>query len=124
VRRILALVAILLCLGILQNYSITASLSAARGQFVTVTWSVVKQALIVVVGVAAYWVCSRFKYMRWADIAELLTYGLGLLLVAVLIPGVGRSVNGSSRWLGTASIGIQPSQAAIMVIPLLAAKLF
>ncbi len=123
-RRILLLVAILLCLGVLQNYSITVSLSAARGQLVAVTSSVVKQVLIVVAGIAAYWLCSRFKYMRWADIAELLTYGMGVLLVAVLIPGVGRSVNGSSRWLGTNSIGIQPSQAAVMVIPLLAAKLF
>ncbi|MGB9665743.1 MAG: FtsW/RodA/SpoVE family cell cycle protein [Candidatus Cryosericum sp.] len=123
-RRILVLVAILLCLGVLQNYSITVSLSAARGQLVPVTASVVKQALIVVTGIAAYWFFSRFKYIRWADIAELLTYALGFLLVAVLIPGVGRSVNGSSRWIGTNSIGVQPSQAAVLVIPLLAAKLF
>jgi cell division protein FtsW len=124
VRRILVLVTILLCLGVLQNYSIAVSLSAARGQLVAVTPSVVKQAIIVGVGVFAYWFCSRFKYMRWADISEFLTYGLGALLVAVLIPGIGRSVNGSSRWIGTNSIGLQPSQAVVLVVPLLAAKLF
>src|SRR5664279_1319648 len=123
-KRILVLVAILLCLGVLQNYSITVSLSASRGQLVAVTPSVVKQAIIVGIGVFAYWFCSRFKYMRWADISEFLTYGLGALLIAVLIPGIGRSVNGSIRWIGTNSIGVQPSQAVILVVPLLAAKLF
>ncbi len=123
-RRILVLVAILLCLGVLQNYSITVSLSAARGQLVAVTPSVVKQVIIVGVGIFAYWFCSRFKYMRWAGISEFLTYALGALLIAVLIPGIGRSVNGSSRWIGTSVIGLQPSQAAVVVVPLLAAKLF
>ncbi len=76
-RRILVLVAILLCLGVLQNYSITVSLSAARGQLVAVTPSVVKQVIIVGVGIFAYWFCSRFKYMRWADISEFLDVCLG-----------------------------------------------
>jgi cell division protein FtsW len=124
VRRILVLVGILLCLGVLQNYSIAVSLSAAQGQLVAVTPSVVKQVIIVGVGVLAYWFCSRFKYMRWADISEFLTYALGASLVAVLLPGIGRSVNGSSRWIGTNSIGLQPSQAVVLVVPLLAAKLF
>lgn len=123
-KRILILVFILLCAGVLTNYSITVSLSAAQGRLVAVTPSVVKQAIIVGIGASACWVLSRVKYMRWADVAEVLTYIAGALLVAVLIPGIGRNVNGSSRWLGTSSIGIQPSQAAVVVIPLLAAKLF
>ncbi|HWQ22426.1 MAG TPA: FtsW/RodA/SpoVE family cell cycle protein [Clostridia bacterium] len=123
-KRILVLVGLLLCLGVLQNYSIAVSISAARGQLVAVTPSVVKQIVIVGIGAFAYWFCSRFKYMRWADISEFLTYLLGALLVAVLIPGIGRSVNGSSRWIGTNVIGLQPSQAAVLVVPLLAAKLF
>jgi len=123
-KRILVLVGILLLLGVLQNYSISVSLSAARGQLVAVTPSVVKQSIIVGIGILAYWLCSRFKYMRWADISELLTYVVGALLVAVLIPGIGRSVNGSSRWIGGDLIGLQPSQAAILAVPLLAAKLF
>ncbi|MHB8071593.1 MAG: FtsW/RodA/SpoVE family cell cycle protein [Candidatus Cryosericum sp.] len=123
-RRILFLVCILLCVGVLTNYSITVSLSAAQGHLVAVTPSVVKQAIIVGIGICAYWVLSKVKYMRWADFSETLTYILGALLVAVLIPGIGRNVNGSSRWLGTSSIGVQPSQAAVIIIPLLAAKLF
>ncbi len=123
-RKTLALVCILLSLGVLTNYSITVSLSAAQGRLVAVTPSVIKQLLIVAVGFVTYWLFSRVPYLRWADWAEALTYGAVILLVIVLIPGVGRSVNGSSRWLGTGSIGIQPSQSAVIIIPLLAARLF
>jgi len=62
--------------------------------------------------------------MRWADVTAFLAYGLAGLLAAVFVPGVGRSVNGSYRWIGTSALGIQPSQAATVVVPLLAAKLF
>lgn len=123
-KRILIPVALLLCLGVLQNYSITASLSAARGHLVTVPASVVKQGIIVCIGFVAYWIMSRVKYIRWADVTAFLAYGLAGLLAAVFVPGVGRSVNGSYRWIGTSAIGIQPSQAATVVVPLLAAKLF
>lgn len=123
-RRIVILVAILLCLGVLTNYSITVSLSAAQGKLVAITSSVIKQAVVVVIGFFAYWICSKIKYVRWIDAVGFLTYALGILLMAVLVPHVGRSINGSSRWLGSTSVGLQPSQAAVVVIPLLAAKLF
>ena len=35
-----------------------------------------------------------------------------LLLVAVLVPGIGREVNGSSRWIGFGSLSIQVSELA------------
>lgn len=123
-RRILILVSILLCLGVLVNYSITVSLSAAQGKLVVITPSVVKQILIVLVGFVAYWLGSRIKYMKWAGLAGPLTYLLGFLLAVVLVPHIGRSINGSSRWLGSASVGLQPSQMAVVIVPLLAAKLF
>jgi cell division protein FtsW len=39
-----------------------------------------------------------------------------LLLMVVLIPGIGRSVNGSRRWLSIGPIGIQVSELAKMTI--------
>ena len=39
----------------------------------------------------------------------LLGFGV-LLLVAVLVPGIGRNVNGASRWIGFSFFNIQPSE--------------
>jgi cell division protein FtsW len=46
---------------------------------------------------------------RWAIL--LLLAGLGLL-VAVLIPGVGKSVNGAQRWIALGPISVQASEVA------------
>ncbi len=35
-----------------------------------------------------------------------------LLLLAVLLPGIGKEVNGSTRWIGLGSINLQPSELA------------
>ena len=43
------------------------------------------------------------------------------LLMAVLVPGVGISVSGSSRWLGVGSWRIQPSELAKLALVLFAA---
>jgi cell division protein FtsW len=124
VRRLLIIAGVLLLLGVMTNYSITVSLSAARGRLVAVTPSVVKQAIIVAIGLCVFAVTAHIKYLRWPGVAQYTLLLLVLLLVAVLIPGVGREINGSRRWIGWDSLGLQPSQSAVVVIPLLAAKVF
>lgn len=42
---------------------------------------------------------------------------LSLLLVLVLIPGVGREVNGSRRWIGLAGFSFQPSEFVKYIVP-------
>ncbi len=42
---------------------------------------------------------------------------LSLLLVLVLIPGVGREVNGSKRWIGIAGFSFQPSEFVKYMVP-------
>jgi cell division protein FtsW len=46
-----------------------------------------------------------------------------VLLVAVLLPGVGVEVNGAKRWIGTGSMGFQPSELAKLALVLYAAEL-
>ncbi len=59
-------------------------------------------------GVVAYAMPTSFWY-RSAWIWLLLS---SLLLILVLVPGVGRNVNGSQRWLAFGTLTLQPSELA------------
>jgi cell division protein FtsW len=64
--------------------------------------------LIISVGVGA--VIFQIKTDYWKQISlALLVLCIGLLIL-VLLPGIGRQVNGSMRWLGFGSFGLQVSE--------------
>ena len=71
-----------------------------------------RQLLWVAVGTVAFGVCLRIDYWHWQRWAPWILAATLLLLVAVLIPGIGRSTNGSRRWLGVGSAVFQPSELA------------
>lgn len=66
-------------------------------------------------------VCSRIPYRFWRSAAIPLTLVTIALLIAVFLPGIGRRVGGSNRWVRIGPIGFQASELAkISVIMLLA----
>lgn len=82
-----------------------------------------RQLMWAVLGAIAFVVASRMDY-RWLQRAAtpMLLGALGLL-VAVLIPGVGKNINGSSRWLGVGPVVIQPSEVAKIAFVIFVADL-
>ncbi len=70
---------------------------------------------------AAMW---RVPLRYWQAAAPLLLLIGLLLLVAVLMPGVGRTVNGSSRWLPLGVINIQVSEFIKLVLVVYLASFF
>src|ERR1043166_7199085 len=69
-------------------------------------------------GLIAAWIAFQVPVKVWQQIAPW-AFVLGLaLLVAVLIPGVGRSVNGARRWLPLMVINIQPSEFVKLAVVL------
>ncbi len=75
------------------------------------TWFFFRRQLIwMALGSACLIITSKVNFRWWAKVSTpFLGFSL-LLLVLVLIPGVGRNLNGSSRWLGVGSLTIQPSE--------------
>jgi len=104
----LVTIIILLCIGLIMVA--TASSYYALNNYGDSNYFLIRQAIFAVVGVVAMIVISRIdyqKYKKWAYIG----YGVTLaLLAAVLIPGIGKSVNGATRWLGFGSLTFQPSE--------------
>src|SRR5581483_7452308 len=82
-----------------------------------------RQLLWTVAGAAVMVLMLRFDYRRLRLSAVPLLAVSAALLVVVLVPGVGQSVNGSSRWIGIGSFGIQPSEFAKLAILVFAADL-
>jgi len=72
-------------------------------------------------------VVLRFASIRGVQVVRLLTpalLGISIfLLLAVLLPGVGTTVNGAQRWLGAGLFQFQPSELAKFAIVLYGAHL-
>ncbi len=82
-----------------------------------------KQAMWAGLGAVAFFVASRVDYRWLQPLAAPILVVTVLLLVAVLVPGVGQRINGSSRWIGIGPLVIQPGELAKFAVVLFAADL-
>ncbi len=79
------------------------------------------QVLWVVCGVVLAAVGWRSDYRRWSRLGGPAMVGCVALLLAVLVPGIGQTVAGSSRWLGHGTFRIQPSEMVKLALVLFGA---
>lgn len=80
-----------------------------------------RQLIMAVVGLGALVFFARRDYHDLAKLAAPLTIISAILLVLVLVPGIGASAGGASRWIGWGAIGFQPSELAKLATLLLGA---
>lgn len=98
----------LILLGIIMVGS--ASISIATDNGGNPFYFLIRQGIYITAGLLLGWQVLRLPLRFWERLGPyLLLFGMGLLIL-VLIPGIGRNVNGSSRWLGFGSLTIQPSE--------------
>jgi len=101
----------LLLLGLVMVYS--ASIAIAEGSRFTGYQShyfVMRHAVFLAVGLGAGLVAFQLPMARWQQLAPALFVAGVVLLIVVLIPGIGREVNGAQRWLSRGPINLQPSE--------------
>ena len=101
----------LLVLGLITLFSATYYPRTVAGDPLS---AVKKQLIGVALGAAACAVLSRIPYtmLRSGRVMIALLALSALLLILVIIPGVGVSINGSRRWLNIAGLSMQPSEFA------------
>jgi cell division protein FtsW len=116
---LLSLIAVLNLIGLVMVLS-ASSVESLR-QYGSPWYYFERQALWLILGTAAFALTARTDYRRWRRIGPVALLAAVLLLFAVLVPGVGINVSGSSRWLGLGSWRIQPSEFAKVALVLFAA---
>jgi len=93
---------------ILASASISISDNAVGNPF----FYVQRQLMAAAIGGVAGFICLFVPMQVWRSIGPLLLLAGLALLVVVLIPGVGREVNGSTRWLRLGVMNLQVSEPA------------
>lgn len=108
---LLGTVGLLLAFGALMVASTTVG-DAGPDEAGVLLAPTVRHLTHVAVGVAAMLALSRVPVAWWESMSKpLLLLGLALLIILAL-PGVGLTVNGSTRWLEVAGVTFQPSEPA------------
>lgn len=116
-----ATVMILTALGAVMVLSASAAESIADTDS---AWSLFRRQLMWVgLGTIAMLISMRIDYHRLQIFAAPLLVGTSLLLVAVVLPGVGASANGATRWLAFGGLRMQPSELMKFALVLFVAEL-
>src|SRR5206468_8843289 len=82
------------------------------------------QSLWAGLGLVGMLAATRIDYHRYRALALPLLLVAIALLGAVLLPGVGTSVNGAARWLRAGPVGLQPAEFAKLALILYLAAWF
>ncbi len=69
-----------------------------------------RQLIFVGAGFAILIVACRVPLQFWRQVSLILVVGVLFLLVLVLVPGIGKPVNGSNRWLSLGGFSLQVSE--------------
>jgi cell division protein FtsW len=102
---------LLLALGLVMVYSASIATAEASAYTGYRPWYfLARHALFVAVGLAAGVIAFQVPVKSWRALAPYLFVAGAALLCAVLVPGVGRAINGSKRWLTLGVVNLQPSE--------------
>jgi cell division protein FtsW len=102
---------ILLLTGMVKVYS--ASIAIAEvGRFTgnQPAYYLVRHGVFLVIGLVAAACAFQVPLATWQQLAPWLFVAGFVLLALVLIPGIGRDVNGARRWLSLGIVNLQPSE--------------
>lgn len=107
---------VLLCVGLVMVSS--ASSYYALSNYSDSNYYLTRQLIFAAIGFVAMIIISKIDYSiykKWAYIA----YAFSVILLAlVLVPGIGKSMNGATRWLGFGNFRFQPSEIVKLTLVL------
>lgn len=113
-RALLLAALMLLVIGIVMVAS--ASMSIADRQTGDPFFYAKRHVVYVGLGIGLAYLIQKIRLVHWEKSGAMLVFFALFLLVVVLIPGLGRTVNGATRWLDLGVVGVQASEPARLLL--------
>lgn len=107
---ILLMVVALTCFGVVMVYSASSVMAAKK--YHDGFYFLKRQGLFALAGFTLMYGVMQVDYHVWRKFAVPVLIGCLVLLVLVLIPGIGGSAGGASRWIRLPGFSLQPSEMA------------
>lgn len=117
---LLVVTLLLMATGLLMMTSASVEISSSK--YGDSLFHFKRQIIFAFLGVVGMAVTMMIPLHLWKRFSSFFLFGSYFLLVLVLIPGVGKEVNGSSRWLDLGFFNLQPSELAKVFIVLYVAS--
>ena len=115
-------VLLLMLFGMVMVYSASISLpDSPKYASYRNSHFLIRQAIFIVISITAGLFAFRIRVADWQRIAPYLFVITLVLLVLVLVPGIGKGVNGAKRWLSFKVFNLQPSELMKLFVVLYAA---
>ena len=119
---VLLVTCLLLACGLLMMTS--ASVEIASSQYNDPFYHFKRQGIFALMGLSAMIITLHIPIALWKKFSWFLLMGSFALLLLVLVPGIGKVVNGSARWIDLGFFNLQPSELAkVFIVIYLAAYL-
>lgn len=109
-QQLLLAAGILFSLGLVMVAS--ASMDVADATYGSAFYFVKRHLFYLLVGLGFGLFASRVPVAAWQRLSGVLLLAAFVLLAVVLVPGIGRRINGSMRWIGMGPFTLQPSEFA------------
>jgi cell division protein FtsW len=114
---------ILLALGLVMVYSASIATAEASSHTGYRAWYyLARHAVFVAIGLLAAFFAFQVPVKVWRHVAVWFFVIGAVLLALVLVPGIGKSVNGSKRWISLLVVNLQPSEFMKLAAVLYAAS--
>ena len=102
---------LLMLFGLVMVYSASIALpDSPKYANYTSAYFLKRQTLFIAISLIAGLLVFRVRIAIWQQFSSLMFVGSLFLLALVLVPGVGVSVNGATRWLNLIVFNLQPSE--------------
>lgn len=105
---------VLFCIGVIMIGS--ASMGIASAKYGSEFYFLLRHIIWLAFGSGVALVVLMIPISFWEKNSKLIFIAGLLILIVVLIPGIGKRVNGSSRWINIGPLNMQPSEAAKLAI--------